>query len=68
MKILLGEVMQEKDITYEQLATLTGVSKSTLHRIAIRKTSPTLDAIEKIAKGLEVGIVDLFESEYKERK
>ena len=68
MKILLGEAMQKKDITYEQLAALTGVSKSTLHRIANKKTSPTLDVIEKIAKGLEMGIVDLFESEYKERK
>ncbi len=68
MKILLGEVMQKKNITYEQLAARTGVSKSTLHRIASRKTSPTLDAIEKIARGLEVGIIDLFESEYKERK
>lgn len=68
MKILLGEVMLEKDITYKHLAALTGVSKSTLHRIVGGQTSPTLDTLEKVARGLEIGIIDLFESEYKERK
>ena len=33
MKILLREVMIEKDITYQELAKRSGVSKSTLHRI-----------------------------------
>lgn len=34
MKILLGEIMFEKNITYPELARLSGVSRSTLHRMA----------------------------------
>lgn len=33
MKILLGEVMIEKDITYQELENRSGISKATLHRI-----------------------------------
>lgn len=65
MKILLGEAMLEKDITYERLADLSGISKSTLHRIAKERTSPTFDNMEKIAIGLGMKICDLFDSDYK---
>lgn len=65
MKILLGEAMRKKDITYEQLADLSGISKSTLQRIATEKTSPTLDTMEWIAIGLGMKICDLFDSDYK---
>lgn len=33
MKILLGEVMIEKDITYQELENRSGISKATLHRM-----------------------------------
>lgn len=65
MKILLGEVMEKMDITYSKLEELSGVSKSTLHRIVNRKSSPTMDNIEKIARGLNIRISDLYESDYK---
>lgn len=65
MKICLWEVMMKKDITYEQLSRMSGISKSTLHRIASRQTSPTMENMEKIARGLNMRITDLFESEYK---
>ena len=65
MKILLGEVMIERDITYKELAELSGISKSTLHRIAMRSISPTMDNMERIAMALNMRITDLYDSQYK---
>lgn len=65
MKILLAKVMVERNITFEQLSRRSGISKSTLHRIASKQTSPTMDNMEKLAMGLGINIVDLFESKYK---
>ena len=65
MQILLGEIMEKKDITYEGLFRICGISTSTLHRIASLQTSPTMNNMEKIAAGLGVRISDLYESEYK---
>lgn len=65
MKILLNNVRYEKNLTLEALAALSDVSKSTLHNIETRKTSPTVDQLEKIAKALNCRITDLFESDYK---
>lgn len=65
MKILLAKIMYEKNVSVRQLSNLTGIPKSTINNIMTEKYSPTLDNLEKIAKALKVGIVDLFESPYK---
>ena len=65
MKILLTKVMYEKNVSVRQLSNLTGIQKSTINNIMTEKFSPTLDNLEKIAKALKVGMVDLFESPYK---
>lgn len=65
MKMCLWEVRNEKKISGRMLAKKTGLSKSTIYNIECGKTSPTLAQLEKLAKGLGVGMVDLFESEYK---
>ena len=57
--------MYEKNVSVRQLSNLTGIPKSTINNIMTEKYSPTLDNLEKIAKALKVGIVDLFESPYK---
>ncbi len=44
---------------------MTGLSKSTVSRIMNGETSPTADMLELIAKGLNVRITDLFESDFK---
>lgn len=44
---------------------LTGVSRSTVSRIANNQISPTADTLERLAKGLDVHIIDLIESPYK---
>ena len=65
MKILLGEIMYNKNLSVRQVALLTGLSKSTISRIANEETSPTADMLERIAKGLKIHITDLIESPYK---
>ena len=65
MKILLTQVMYEKNVSVRQLSNMTGIPKSTINNIMIEKYSPTLDNLERIAKALKVGMVDLFDSPYK---
>lgn len=65
MKILLGEIMKEKNISYRKLEKLTGISKSSLHDIASDQISPRLITLEKIAMVLQTRISDLYDSPYK---
>lgn len=64
MKILLQEIMYSKNLTVRQVSILTGVSHSTISDIC-NGAIPRLDTLEKLAKGLNVHIIDLFESSYK---
>lgn len=65
MKILLNEVRQNKKITLAKLEQQTGISKSALNNFENERTSPTMIQMEKLAKALEVRIIELFDSEYK---
>ena len=65
MKILLTQIMYEKNVSVRQLSNMTGIPNSTINNIMIEKYSPTLDNLERIAKALKVGMVDLFDSPYK---
>lgn len=65
MKILLADIMYKKNMSVRQVSMLTGVSRSTVSRIANNQISPTADILECIARGLEVHITDLIESPYK---
>ena len=57
--------MYEKNVSVRQLSNMTGIPKSTINNIMIEKYSPTLDNLERIAKAMKVGMVDLFDSPYK---
>ena len=65
MKILLGEIMDRNNLSTRQVAEMTGISKSTINRIANEEISPTLETLEQIAKGLNIRIYDLFYSPFK---
>ena len=65
MKILLGKIMMEKKLSIRQVAILTGVPRSTLNDIISGRTSPRLDTLEQLARGLKVRISDLYDSPYK---
>lgn len=64
MKILLGDIMYERNLTARQVEIMTGVSKSTVSRIANNQIVPRLDTLEELAKGLHIKISDLYESDF----
>ena len=64
MKILLGDIMYERNLTARQVEIMTGVSKSTVSRIANNQIIPRLDTLEELAKGLRIKISDLYESDF----
>ena len=64
MKILLGDIMYERNLTARQVEIMTGVSKSTVSRIVNNQIIPRLDTLEELAKGLNIKISDLYESDF----
>ena len=64
MVILLDKVMNSKNLSVRQVSILTGVPKSTISDI-MNGTMPRIDTLEAIAKGLEIHISDLYESDFK---
>ena len=65
MKILIGEILYKRKISYMQLSIITGIPKSSIADICIGSTIPRLDTLEMIAKALNMRISDLYDSEYK---
>lgn len=65
MKILLDKIMLNKNLSTRQVSIMTGISKSTIIRIANGTVSPSADTLEILAKGLKVRIFDLIDSPYK---
>lgn len=65
MEVLTWQARTSKHLTLHQLASLTGISKTTLNTIENGQTSPTLRQLETIAAALEMKISELYESEYK---
>nr|DAM16433.1 MAG TPA: helix-turn-helix domain protein [Caudoviricetes sp.] len=64
MKILLDKIMRDKNLSTRQVSIATGISKSTVSRIANGEISPTADTLELLARGLKVRISDLIDSPY----
>ncbi len=64
MKMLLDKIMTQKNLSVRQVSCMTGIPRSTISDIC-NGTIPRLDTAEQIAKGLDVMITDLFESNYK---
>ena len=56
----LKELRESRNLSLEQLATRTGVSKSMLRQIENSKSSPTIATIWKIANGLRVSFTALL--------
>ena len=64
-KMKLWNIRSERNITTRELANLSGISKSEINNIENERYSPRLAQLEKLAAALDMGIVDLFDSEYK---
>lgn len=65
MRILLGEILYNRKISYKQLSIMTGIPKSSISDMCNGISVPRLDALETIAKALKLRITDLFESDFK---
>lgn len=65
MKILLGDIMCEKNLTLRQVSVMTGIPRSTVSDILTGRTSLRMETMEQLAAGLKVHITDLFESPFK---
>lgn len=50
----IKRIREERNLSYTELADLTGVSKSMLRQIEIGESSPTINTLWKIANGLEI--------------
>jgi XRE family transcriptional regulator, regulator of sulfur utilization len=51
---------KKRDLSLDQLAGLTGVSRAALSQIETRKTNPTIGVLWKIASGLGIPFSDLI--------
>ena len=58
------ELCKENDITINKLSTLSGITQSTLNNIVSgRNNSATVSTIKKICDGLNITIVDFFNTD-----
>lgn len=67
MKILLRDIKEKRNLFLRQIENMTGVSKSALSRIIRGQSSPSMEEMEMLAKGLHIYIEDLYSSEFKKR-
>lgn len=56
----VAELRKKKHLSQEALADLCGIHRTYIGTIERGEKSPTLNMVEKIAKGLDVSIKDLF--------
>ena len=72
IKLLIGEAVKirikglcdDRNITINKLATISGVTQSTLNNIVSgRNNSTTISTIKKLCDGLEISVCDFFDSE-----
>ncbi|MCE1253954.1 MAG: XRE family transcriptional regulator, partial [Anaerolineae bacterium] len=56
----LKKIRDEKKLSLDKLAELTGVSKSMLGQIERGESSPTISMVWKIANGLKISFTSLF--------
>jgi len=62
-RIRIQELCDERSITVNKLAILSGVTQSTLNNIISgRNNSTTVSTIKKLCDGLEISVTDFFNS------
>ncbi len=56
------EIRLSRNLTLEEASQLTGLARSTLSKIENEQLSPTFQAVQKLARGLNIDIPQLFAS------
>ncbi|MEM7223098.1 MAG: XRE family transcriptional regulator [Pseudomonadota bacterium] len=54
------EIRQSRNWTLEEASRRTGLARSTLSKIENEQMSPTFDAVQKLAQGLDIDVPQLF--------
>lgn len=58
------DLCRERDITVNKLATISGITQSTLNNIVNgRNNSTTVSTVQKICDGLDMTIQDFFDAD-----
>lgn len=57
----LREIRQNLNLTLEEASQRTGLARSTLSKIENEQISPTFQAVQKLANGLDIDIPQLFQ-------
>lgn len=64
VKLRILELCQQRHITLNKLSTICGITQSTLNNIMNRRNATTtVTTIQKICDGLEISILDFFNSD-----
>ncbi len=64
VRIRIMALCKERNISYNKLATICGITQSTLNNIINkRNNSATVSTVKKICDGLEISIIDFFSDE-----
>ena len=63
VKLRIIELCEQRKITINKLATISGVTQSTLNNIISgRNNITTISTIKKLCDGLDISIVDFFDT------
>ncbi|WP_455683242.1 helix-turn-helix transcriptional regulator [Thomasclavelia sp.] len=67
MKVNIWKIRNERGLSLDDLESLTGINRTRINRIEQENERyyPNILELEKIAKALDLKIIDLFESDYK---
>ena len=65
VRLRIIELCDSKGITVNKLATISGVTQSTLNNIVSgRNNSTTIATLKKLCDGLDITVIDFFTSDY----
>ena len=65
VRLRIIELCDSKGITVNKLATISGVTQSTLNNIVSgRNNSTTIATLKKLCDGLDISIIDFFSGNY----
>lgn len=60
IELLIKQIRKKQNITLEELARISGISKTHINDIENNKKEPTLSVAVALAKALNVQLTDLF--------
>ncbi len=63
LRVRIVELVDENNITINKLATISGITQSTLNNIVSgRNNSATVSTVKKICDGLDITVREFFDS------